>query len=98
MACSLAVILLLLYGSCNLASAKKSIHILGLYPLTGSWPAGRTILGASQMAVDHVNEDPTLLQDYEIVLVPSDSAVSLHYSFVMILIIVIVHFFLLIWL
>jgi hypothetical protein len=32
-----------------------------LLPQTGSWHAGRTILGAAQLAINRINDDPSLL-------------------------------------
>ena len=59
---------------------KESLHILGLYPFTGSWPAGKAIHTASQMAIDQINENQTILEDYELVLISRDSAVSKLFS------------------
>ncbi|XP_072027769.1 gamma-aminobutyric acid type B receptor subunit 1-like [Amphiura filiformis] len=67
-------LLVLVFGFCDLALAKTPIYILGLYPITGSWPAGETILAASRLAAEHVNQDSRILRDYELVIIPTDSA------------------------
>ena len=59
---------------------KERLHILGLYPFTGSWPAGKAIHTASQMAIDQINANQTILEDYELVLISRDSAVSKLFS------------------
>ena len=59
--------------------AKDKLHILGLYPFTGSWPAGDIILAASRLAVEQINQNSSLLTDYELMLEAADSAVSNSY-------------------
>jgi ABC-type branched-subunit amino acid transport system substrate-binding protein len=43
---------------------ENVLRIGVLLPQTGSWSAGRTILGAARLAVDDINSDPTLLGGY----------------------------------
>lgn len=43
---------------------ENVLRIGVLLPQTGSWYAGRTILGAARLAVDDINNDPTLLGGY----------------------------------
>ena len=60
-------------------TTKESVNILGLYPFTG-WAVGDAILSASNMAVEQINANETLLRDYELVLIPRDSGVSSYYT------------------
>ena len=48
----------------NGSSPENVLRIGVLLPQTGSWYAGRTILGAARVAVDDINNDPTLLGNY----------------------------------
>ncbi len=64
-----------LSGRCS--GVKTDLHLLGLYPMSGAWPGGYALWRASQFAVDHVNANDSLLRDYEVVIVPANSAVSI---------------------
>ena len=73
------VIMWLMPSNCRVviaANDKDPLYLLGLFPMTGSWPAGDTILAASRMAVDQINKNDSLLPDYHMVLIDTDSAVS----------------------
>ena len=51
-------------GSKEAPLPENVLRIGVLLPQTGSWYAGRTILGAARVAVDDINNDPTLLGNY----------------------------------
>jgi len=51
-------------GSKEAPLPENVLRIGVLLPQTGSWYAGRTILGAARLAVDDINNDPTLLGNY----------------------------------
>jgi len=51
-------------GSKEAPLPENVLRIGVLLPQTGSWYAGRTILGAARLAVDDINNDPTLLGGY----------------------------------
>ena len=53
------------------------LHILGLYPMTGYWAGGQAQLPATLLAARDINADPNTLPDYEIVITPRDTEVSL---------------------
>ncbi len=57
-------------------NTKEPLHLIGLYPFTGPWPAGETIHAVSEMAIDHINANQSVLPDYELTLITGDSAVS----------------------
>ncbi|XP_072015076.1 gamma-aminobutyric acid type B receptor subunit 1-like [Amphiura filiformis] len=58
------------YSSCS----KTPIYILGLYPMTGdTWPGGVSLYPASQLAVEHVNNNPDILQDYQLRIALADT-------------------------
>ena len=69
-------IVLLVIGFTSVSHAKTPIYVLGLYPISGSWPAGEAILAASRLAAEHVNQDSRILHDYELIIIPADAAVS----------------------
>ena len=56
---------------------KTPIYILGLYPMTGAWDGGVSFLPATQMALEHINANQSLLAEYELILVNRDTGVSL---------------------
>ncbi len=52
------------------------LYLLGLYPMGGStWPGGQGMLPASQMALDHINQDPSILPGYRLNIILGDSQV-----------------------
>ena len=55
---------------------KKPLYLLGLHPFTGAWPGGNTIEVAVEMALDHINANNSILQDYELIHTIADSGVS----------------------
>ncbi len=73
---AMLITILLLSAFCYVLPAKTPIYLLGLYPFTGSFRIGDTVFGASKLAVQHVNEDQRILQDYELVIIPADTNVS----------------------
>jgi ABC-type branched-subunit amino acid transport system substrate-binding protein len=60
-------------GSSEVPLPVNVLRIGALLPQTGSWLAGRTILGAALLAVDDINNDPTLLGGYVVELKWLDS-------------------------
>ena len=59
-----------------LVFAKTPLYILGLYPLTGAWDGGVSFLPATQLALEHINANESLLVDYELILIDRDTGVS----------------------
>ena len=57
--------------------SKTRIYILGLYPMSGAWPGGEGLLPATKLALDHINNNNTLLSGFELVLLDYDTLVSL---------------------
>ena len=55
---------------------KKPLYLLGLHPMTGGWPGGNTIQVAVDMALDHINNNQSILPDYELVHIIADTGVS----------------------
>ncbi|XP_072039548.1 gamma-aminobutyric acid type B receptor subunit 2-like [Amphiura filiformis] len=53
--------------------AASPIYLLGLYPMTGDWAGGQAMLPASQMAVIDVNANVSLLADYELIIIVTDT-------------------------
>ena len=56
---------------------KIPIHIGGFFSLPGGGWDGSGVLVATEMALDHINADPNILEDYELKMVWSDTMVSL---------------------
>ena len=54
----------------------KDLYLMGLFPMTGPWPAGGALLPAALMAVDHINADPNILQGYRLNLLWNDTQVG----------------------
>ena len=78
--------LAIIYSLCNITtmvlvvmplavSSKIPIYILGLYPMSGSWPGGEALLPATKLGFQHVNADPRILPGYELVLIDYDTEV-----------------------
>ena len=67
---------------CNLvvltisASGKTPLYILGLYPMTGAWDGGASFVPATQLALEHINTNQSLLPDFELILISRDTGVS----------------------
>ena len=61
---------------CHVASALTPLYILGLYPMSGSWPGGQGQLPATKMGIEHVNANDSILQGFELVLINKDTQVS----------------------
>ena len=49
--------------------------------MSGNWPGGQAYLPASQLAVQHVNANGSILADYELVLIERDTEVGESYNF-----------------
>ncbi|RDD39883.1 Gamma-aminobutyric acid type B receptor subunit 2 [Trichoplax sp. H2] len=59
----------------------RDLYIGGLFPLNDSeWVGTNRILLATQLAVQHVNEDPTLLPDYKLKLIWNGTKSSVPYG------------------
>ena len=68
--------LLLITVICHAASALTPLYILGLYPMSGSWPGGQGQLPATKMGIEHVNANDSILPGFELVLINKDTQVS----------------------
>ncbi len=58
------------------SDAAYPIYLLGLYPLTGDWAGGQAMLPASQMAVLDINANTSILADYELHIIVTDTKVG----------------------
>lgn len=77
----------LLIGQCtgqkpiNLGSSKKrDVYIAGFFPYGNHVPEGhigRGVMPAVKLAVEHINEHPTILRDYRLHMWWNDTEVSL---------------------
>ncbi|XP_033640825.1 gamma-aminobutyric acid type B receptor subunit 1-like [Asterias rubens] len=59
-------------GPCD-SSNRTKLHILGLYPMTGSWPGGLAMSLATQLALEDINANADILSGYELVVIPKDT-------------------------
>ncbi len=57
-------------------SGSTELHILGLFPITGVWDGGQSLLNAAQLAVEDINQREDVLPGYNINLTWRDSNVS----------------------
>ena len=57
------------------SSSLIPLYILGLYPMSGSWPGGQGQLPATKMGIEHVNANQSVLPGFELVLLPYDTQV-----------------------
>ncbi|XP_072027770.1 gamma-aminobutyric acid type B receptor subunit 1-like [Amphiura filiformis] len=57
----------------SLTLAKTPLYILGLYPMTGAWDGGTSFLPATQLALEHINANQSLLGDFELILISRDT-------------------------
>ncbi len=55
---------------------KIDLYLLGLWPMIGVWPGGQGILPGALLALDQVNNDPTILPDYRLNMIWNDTEVS----------------------
>ena len=60
----------------TISDAKSPINLLGLYPMTGDWAGGQAMLPASEMAILDINANASLLADYELRVIVTDTKVS----------------------
>ena len=67
---------LLVTTICHVASSLTPLYILGLYPMSGSWPGGQGQLPATKMGIEHVNANESLLPGFELVLINKDTQVG----------------------
>ena len=51
------------------------LYIGGYFPLGGGWDGSGNIV-AAEMALDHINNNPNILEDYELLMVWNDTQVS----------------------
>ena len=51
------------------------LHLLGLFPMTGSWAAGGTLEPATRLAVNDINADDGILPGFQIEMINRDTAV-----------------------
>ena len=68
------------YNSSNfpiVECAKKKLLIGGLFPMEGGWAGGIGCKPATELALHDVNNNASILKDYELVLVSEDSKVYL---------------------
>ena len=54
---------------------KIPLYLGGYFPLGGGWD-GSGFVVSSQMALDHINNNPNILEDYELRMVWNDTQVS----------------------
>ncbi|XP_029166911.1 uncharacterized protein LOC114937558 [Nylanderia fulva] len=81
---------LLLIGECagqkpiNLSGSKKrDVYIAGFFPYGNHVPEGhigRGVMPAVKLAVEHINEHPTILRDYRLHMWWNDTEVSFSFS------------------
>ncbi|XP_072015077.1 gamma-aminobutyric acid type B receptor subunit 1-like, partial [Amphiura filiformis] len=50
------------------SSCKTPVHVLGLYPMSGPWAGGEALYPATQLAVEDVNTNPDILEDYQLTI------------------------------
>ena len=55
---------------------KTPLHVLGLYPMSGPWAGGEALYPATQLAVEDVNNNPSILEDYDLKVDFADTKVS----------------------
>ena len=55
----------------------KSVHLLGLFGMSGAWPSGHACLPATLMAIDQVNGREDLLPEHRLVLHWNDTQVGI---------------------
>ena len=60
----------------TISDAKSPIYLLGLYPMTGDWAGGQAMLPASEMAILDINANDSILADYELRVIVTDTKVS----------------------
>ncbi|XP_072039595.1 gamma-aminobutyric acid type B receptor subunit 1-like [Amphiura filiformis] len=54
--------------------AESPLYLLGLYPMTGTkWPGGEAMLPASQLAVIDINQNSSILADYQLNIIVKDT-------------------------
>ena len=58
------------------ATAKKKLTVGLFVPWTGSWPVGTRLASAAPIAIDEINNNTTLLRDYELKFIWSDCGCS----------------------
>ena len=58
------------------AVAKKKLTVGLFVPWTGSWPVGTRLASAAPIAIDEINNNTTLLRDYELQFIWSDCGCS----------------------
>ncbi|XP_005111176.1 gamma-aminobutyric acid type B receptor subunit 2 [Aplysia californica] len=46
--------------------APVTLHVIGLFAMSGPYPAGQSYLPAALLAVKHINEDPSILPNYRL--------------------------------
>ncbi|XP_072029935.1 gamma-aminobutyric acid type B receptor subunit 1-like [Amphiura filiformis] len=61
------------FGQVPRIFCRTPIYLLGLYPMSGNWPGGQAYLPASQLAIQHINANTSVLPDYELVLLDRDT-------------------------
>ncbi|PVD28713.1 hypothetical protein C0Q70_11307 [Pomacea canaliculata] len=54
----------------------RDLYIMGLYPRSGSWQGGESMLTASLMAVRQINSMPDILPGYRLNIIANDTLVS----------------------
>lgn len=54
----------------------KNLTIGGIFPMSGSWAGGQGCLPAVEMALEDVNNNSDILQDFYLNMDPKDSKVS----------------------
>ena len=55
---------------------STKIYLLGLFPMSGSWPGGQAVRPAAELAIQDINDNPEILPGYELVLISKDTQVG----------------------
>ncbi|XP_070534990.1 gamma-aminobutyric acid type B receptor subunit 2-like [Ptychodera flava] len=67
------ILILTILSNKDTVQSENELHLLGLFPMTGSWPGGQGQRPAIEIGIQHVNSDPTILPNYTLVLEPGNA-------------------------
>ena len=70
-----AQILVLVSGNTTVSASEKDLYILGLFPVSGFWPAGKALVPAAQLVLELINKDPHILSGYQLKMLWDDTKV-----------------------
>ena len=59
----------------TVSADRTRIYILGLFPMRGGWSGGISAVPATEMALELINRDQSLLKDYDLQLIWMDTQV-----------------------